>query len=414
MRVLILSNVWVEPASSAAGRRMLQLVQIFLDQGWLVHYASTAAPSEFAFDLQSLGVATSMVQMNDDGFNAFAKAYAPNIVLLDRFMVEEQFGWRIAQECPTALRILDTEDLHCLRKARQQAIQEQRAFVETDLLSDIAKREIASIYRSDLTLMISQYEMKLLQDFFGVPERLLQYLPFLEEPLEASFRSYESRTDFISIGNFLHAPNWDATLELKKNIWPLIKTALPETQLHVYGAYPSDKVVQLHNEKEGFLIKGRAENAKEVMENARVLLAPLRFGAGLKGKFIDAMQCGTPCVTTAIGVEGMQVNLDWCGAVMALGPDQDDKEARDFANAATQLYTNKERWNQAQENGVAILNTNFQKSEFEKPLIDKMLYVLENQEAHRMANFTGQMLQHHTLQSTKYMSKWIAEKNKEI
>ena len=404
MRVLVLSNVWVEPASSAAGRRMLQILSWFIEQEWEVMYATTAKESEHSYDLNVLRITTQSIAINDEGFNAFAKAYAPNIVLFDRFMVEEQFGWRISQECPDALRLLDTEDLHCLRKARQQAVKEERPFVEGDLLMDVAKREIASIYRCDLTFMISQFEMGLLQDFFKVPKNLLMYLPFLEEALKGSFVSFRERKHFVSIGNFLHAPNWDATLELKTKIWPLIKKELPEAQLHIYGAYPSEKVLQLHNEKEGFLVKGRALNAKEVLTASRVLLAPLRFGAGLKGKFIDTMQCGTPSVTTTIGVEGMQGDLPWGGEVV------DDYD--DFATAAVRLYSDEVVWEEAQQKGVQIINKQFQKSDFDTPLRDRITTTLTNIEKHRLANFTGQILQHHTLQSTKYMSKWIEEKNK--
>ena len=66
------------------------------------------------------------------------------MVLFDRFMMEEQFGWRVVENCPNALRLLDTEDLHCLRQARQLALKEDRTFTTEDLFSDIAKREIAS------------------------------------------------------------------------------------------------------------------------------------------------------------------------------------------------------------------------------------------------------------------------------
>ena len=134
----------------------------------------------------------------------------------------------------------------------------------------------------------------------------------------------------MAIGNFLHAPNWDATLQLKQIIWPEIRKTIPDAQLHVYGAYASEKVLQLHNPKEGFYVKRRAEDAKEVISKAKVLLAPLRFGAGLKGKFIDAMQCGTPSVTTQIGAEAMQGDFTWGGAI------EDDVYA--FAKAAT-AYT---------------------------------------------------------------------------
>lgn len=404
VKVFVISNVWVEPNSSAAGSRMLQLLELFLEKQWEVIYASTASESAYAIDVANLGIVTETVQMNDPSFDTFIKELNPDIVLFDRFMVEEQFGWRVAQHCPNALRLLDTEDLHCLRKARHQAIKEDRDFVTKDLMSDIAKREIASIYRCDLTLMISSYEMKLLQSVFKVPKELLHYIPFIVSPLEEEFIPYEERHYFISIGNFLHAPNWDATLYLKNKIWPEIRKSMPDAQLHVYGAYPSDKVMQLHNPKEGFYIKGRAENAKEVISKAKVLLAPLRFGAGLKGKFIDAMQCGTPSVTTGIGAEAMHNGNPWAGSV------EDDIYA--FAKAATTLYTYKNLWSVAQDHGRLIINNCFQKSDFEDEFHSTISHYKKTLESKRESNFTGQMLQHHTLQSTKFMSKWIMEKNK--
>ena len=206
----------------------------------------------------------------------------------------------------------------------------------------------------------------------------------------------------MSIGNFLHTPNWDATLQLK-HIWPLIRKELPKAELHVYGAYPSEKVQQLHNEKEGFIIKGRAKDAFEVIQNAKVLLAPLRFGAGLKGKFIDTMQCGTPSVTTAIGAEAMSGDLPWSGAIT----DVDSA----FAKAAIKLYTEKQSWETAQEHGVNIINTHFQKSTYAQPLIAQLQNLIKTLSAHRLQNFTGQMLLHHSMKSTMFMSKWIEAKN---
>ena len=412
MRVLIIGSVWVEPASTAAGSRMLQLLQLFLEQGWELTFASTAAPSAYAFDLESLGINVASIQLNNASFDAFAKLLSPQLVLFDRFMTEEQFGWRIAEQCPDALRVLDTEDLHCLRKAREQAVKEQRPFRQNDLISDVAKREIASIYRCDLTLMISKVEMQLLQDFFRVPSDQLWYLPFLLEPLEDNFIPFEDRAHFISIGNFLHTPNWDATLQLK-HIWPLIRTELPKAELHVYGAYSSEKVQQLHNEKEGFLIKGRAEDAFEVIQNAKVLLAPLRFGAGLKGKFIDAMQCGTPSVTTAIGAEAMHGDLAWSGDI----ENENASPAKwqgSFAKAAIKLYTQKQSWETAQEQGVKIINTHFQKSTYAKSFVAQLQNLIETLSEHRLHNFTGQMLLHHSMKSTMFMSKWIEAKNSNV
>jgi len=317
--ILILGFVWPEPNSSAAGTRMLQLIALFQKQGWKVTFASAASDSDFMFDVTSLGIEKVAININDSNFDVFIKALNPNIVLFDRFMVEEQFGWRVAEQCPEALRILDTEDLHCLRLARQKAFHEKRAFETEDLYSDTAKREIASMLRCDLSLIISEVEMDLLQNQFKIDANLLHYLPFLVDEIDEetikNWLPFEARKDFIFIGNFLHEPNWNTVQYIKESVWPLIRKKLPEASMQIYGAYPSQKVLQLHQPKERFLVLGRAENAAEVVGKARVVLAPIRFGAGAKGKLLEAMQCGAPSVTTIIGAESMSGNLPWNGMI---------------------------------------------------------------------------------------------------
>ena len=265
--VLIIGSVWPEPDSSAAGSRMMQLIELFQSQNWQITFASIASPSEFMFDIESIGVKKECIHLNSHTFDDFIKKLQPSMVVFDRFMTEEQFGWRVAEHCPKALRILDTEDLHSLRYARQNAHKQNRNFELDDLLNeDIAKREIASILRSDLTLIISTYEMDLLKSVFKIDSDLIYYLPFMLDNISQDdfikMPSFEERRHFISIGNFLHEPNWDAVQYLKKDIWPLIRKQLPEAELHIYGAYPSQKLFELHNEKEGFIIKGRAQDAK--------------------------------------------------------------------------------------------------------------------------------------------------------
>ena len=120
--VLIIGAIWVEPNSSAAGSRMLQLISQFLQQQWKVVFATTAIKGEKAMDLKSIGVAEAAIELNHPSFDVFIKEVNPTIVLFDRFMIEEQFGWRVAENCPNALRILDTEDFHCLRKTRHKAL----------------------------------------------------------------------------------------------------------------------------------------------------------------------------------------------------------------------------------------------------------------------------------------------------
>lgn len=408
-KLLIIGFVWPEPNSSAAGGRMMQLISLFKAQGFSITFASPAQNSDFMVDLQECGVDKISVALNNSSFDSFIKELNPAVVLFDRFMMEEQFGWRVAENCPDALRLLDTEDLHCLRLARQKAFKENRSFKTADLfVEEVAKREIASILRCDLSLMISEFEMELLESAFKIDKALLCYLPFLLEPIgDAEIQelpSFEERKDFIFIGNFLHEPNWNAVQYLKETIWPLIKKQVPEAVLNVYGAYPSQKVVQLHNSKDGFLVMGRVNDAQEVVKKARVVLAPLRFGAGIKGKLLEAMQCGTPSITTSIGSESMHEDLPWNGFIT--------DNVADFVDMAVQLYQDKVIWGRAQKNGIEIINQRYTKGLFETDFRTKIEFLRSNLQQHRLNNFIGSMLQHHTLKSTKYMSRWIEEKNK--
>ncbi len=407
--VLIIGFVFPEPNSSAAGGRMVQLISIFKQHSFDVTFASPAMDSDFMVDLESLCVAKKTIALNCSSFDVFVKELNPSIVLFDRFMMEEQFGWRVAENCPDALRLLDTEDLHCLRLARQKAFKENRTFSTDDLLvEDVAKREIASILRCDLSFMIAEYEIELLQTIFKIDSKLLYYLPLILDPIDTStiqnLPSFEDRKNFIFIGNFLHEPNWNAVQYLKETIWPLIRKQMPDAILQIYGAYPSQKVLQLHQPKQGFNIMGRADNAQEMVRNVRIVLAPLRFGAGIKGKLVESMQLGTPSITTTIGAESMYGDLSWNGFIA------DDSQV--FADKSVELYQDKTLWLKAQENGFRIIEKRYLKSLFESDFVEHILKVQTHLKQHRLHNFMGILLQHHTLTSTKYMSRWIEEKNK--
>jgi len=408
MQVLVIAYVLPEPKSTGSGARMMELIHLFLAQGWSVHMASPAQATDYSEDLAALGIKTSEITVNDACFDDFIATMNPNIVLFDRFVMEEQFGWRVAKQCPDAMRMLETIDLHCLREARHQQTKRTHMVAlepdKADLYSDIALREIASIYRSDISLLISDYEMDVLNKYFGVANDILHLCPFmLDAPATENFPTFEQRQHFISIGNFRHAPNWDAVVWLKQEIWPLIRAKLPKAELHIYGAYTPPKATVLHNAKDGFLIKDRADSVAEVMQQARINLAPLRFGAGIKTKLADAMMFATPSVTTSVGVEGMTGGLPWGGSVV--------DDAQGFADAAVALYQQETSWMQAQQRGTAILHTLFAPEKNGQALLERMQQVMENLEQHRQHNFTGLMLNHHHHRSTEFMSRWIEAKN---
>lgn len=416
--VLIIGYVWPEPKSSAAGAHMLSLLECLQSMDCDITFASPAQRGEHSLNLAALGVHSEEIALNDSSFDDFVSQLQPSIVIFDRFMMEEQFAWRVEKACPEAMRVLDTEDLFCLRHARH-ALQKQAAKkqdnaeeltsdISNDLLfSELAQREIAAIYRCDLSLVISEVEFNLLRERFNIDPSLLVYFPLLVQTqnLDTSLgRTFSEREDFIAIGNFRHPPNWDAVLWLKERLWPEIRKQLPGAKLNIYGAYTPPKATALHNPSQGFLVKGWADDALEVTRTARVNLAPIRFGAGLKGKIMDAMFCGTPTATTPIGAEGISGEWPFAGSIGA--------SAEEFIEQAVKLYTDQEHWEDARTRGFDIIQQRFDNNVHLEHLRERLQETQSCLASHRHKNFIGAMMRHHHHKSSQYMGQWIEAKNK--
>ncbi len=428
-RVLFVGLVWPEPNSTAAGQNILSYIRLFLDRGYNVTFACAADKSDHSASLKSIGVNEKEIVLNDSSFDAFVSDLKPSITVFDRFISEEQFGWRVSAAAPQSMKVLDCEDLHFLRNARHQAYKHAKTNLsdkktlshktnaEAFMYSDLCKRELASIMRCDLSILLSNYECDLLSSVFTIPASIIHHCPFLlpnmtsKDSVKNSAKSFDERTDFVSIGSFRHAPNWDAVLTLKQHIWPAIHKAFPKARCHIYGSYLTPKAKQLENKKEGFLVHGFAKDAMEVIGSARVLLAPLNFGAGIKGKLVDAMQCRTPSVTTSIGSEGLLPDyLDkehWPGAICDLNQSHDA-----FIESSIALYADSEAWSKASKKSDLLFSSVFNFENQSQQLMTRLDDILSNLSQHRQRHFLGQVMQHHTMSSTKYMSQWIEAKTR--
>ncbi len=407
-KILVIGQVWPESRSSAAGKRMLQLLAVFQLWELEIYFGSPAQQTPYSDDLTPFGVTEVAIYLNEERTDHVLADLQPDWVMYDRFMMEEQFGWRVSAQCPNARTILDTEDLHFLRYARQELIKKGVGTIEDYWYSDRTKRELASIMRCDLTLLISPVEYQLLVEHFRLPSNVLWVLPFLEAEIsqeeQSNWLAFDQREGFVFIGNFIHEPNWHTVLRLKTEIWPLIRKQLPQVNMHIYGAYPSAKVMQLHQPKENFWVHGRAEDALSVIGQARVLLAPIAFGAGIKGKFIDGIRVGTPNVTTSVGMEAMAVEEEWPGFVA--------DEVDQLVERGIQLYQNEVVWKEKQQKGITLLEQKYNKTRYIQAFKARIVELDAAIEDHRKENFLLEVFKHHSAQSTKYMALWIEEKNK--
>lgn len=422
--VLFIGFVWPEITSTAASQNIISYLLTFIKAGYRVHFACAAQASPLSTNLKSLNVITHDIVLNSPCFDQLVHEIAPEIVVFDRFLTEEQFGWRVIKVAPNALRVMDCEDLHFLRHARHQLYKRTgfqpknpiylqpcavlQAEHEGYLYSEMTSREMASIYRCDLVITLSAFEKELLVSRFGLRSSNVVHVPYLIDTSAPNVNELNSllRVDFISIGNFRHAPNIDAVNVLIQHLWPGIHKALPEAKCHIYGAYLPPRIKQLHNPKDGLHIHGHIDDHFAVLLNAKVLLAPIAFGAGVKGKIVDALRCGLPSITTPIGTEGIDFDI-WPGAQVS------NRDA--FIQGAINTYqASANEMSTMQQTMQRVLAQNFDTQNNQQRLLEAVDHGYKELRANRTSNFMQQLVSHHSLQTHQYMSQWIAAKNANI
>jgi glycosyltransferase involved in cell wall biosynthesis len=406
MKILFIAAVWPEPTSSAAGIRFRQLIDTCHEAGFTLTVSSPCQTNSFQEQLDNQGIQTIRFEPNDSAFDTFIRELMPAIVIFDRFMIEEQFSWRVKACYPEAVLILDSCDLHSLRRLREAKIKAQEPILpatDINLTDTDVLRELAAIYRCDHTLVVSDYERDLLMTGYGIDASLLSLLRFWYEEIPVQ-PSYEDRHSFVSIGNFYHAPNLDSVRLLKKSLWPALykaalKAGIDDPQLHIYGAYPTAEVRSFHAPKDGFHVLGWTPHAIDTLKNYRVNLAPLRFGAGIKGKISDGWVAGTPCVTTQIGAEGMHETLPWGGSVS----DSIDQMIED----AITLYKDKVLWEQAQARGNALIQNLFQAATLKNKFLQILSSCFQQKQQGQNRHPVSALLWHQQFRATEYFSRWI-------
>ncbi|RYZ63551.1 MAG: glycosyltransferase, partial [Proteobacteria bacterium] len=362
--------------------------------------ASSAKNHEFREQLETQGIRTAIIEMNHSSFDQFLLHEQFELCVFDRFMVEEQFGARVASALPRCLRILDTIDLHFLRRTRELNLKGKLGQGELD--EETCTRELASIYRSDLTLVLSRYEVDLLVQEFGVPSQLLAEWGFMYAIPEAeTLPTAEGRKHFAWIGNFRHPPNEDAVRFCLKEFlprhWAEIRAAYPDLEIHFYGAYPPKELMALDQPKKGIRVLGPCDDSIKTLKKYRALFAPIRYGAGIKGKISDSWAAGLPVITTDIGAEGMSAPGEPFAGLLV-------KTEIDMQKALIRLAADDTEFNALQTEGLRALTELYGESLQIHRLREWIQKLTE-----RPRPWIQKILWHQHHRSTDFFSRWIEE-----
>jgi glycosyltransferase involved in cell wall biosynthesis len=186
-------------------------------------------------------------------------------------------------------------------------------------------------------------------------------LPLIQE-VPGLRKAFSERQDIVFLGGFAHPPNADAVLFFCSDILPLVRTRLPGVRFIVVGSNPPPSILQLASSD--IEIRGFVENLDEIFDHCRLSVAPLRYGAGMKGKVVTSLSYGVPCITTSIGSEGMGL-VD--GSTITIRDD-----AASIADAVVELYCSEERWNEISKGGVEFAKQTFTPEVVEKGIVKMM------------------------------------------
>ena len=405
MQIIYLANRWPNPSLTAAGTRSLQLLQLLKENNYQVAIASFFPADTFSQQLEQQGFQCFSLELNDSGLVDYFKSKGYKIAFFDTFLMEEKLGWVIREAIPECITVLDTQDLHFLRNARSKTPSFSIADHQLNLNNPFTYREIAAIYRCDLTLVISLSEMKLLQNEFHINSKCLLYLPFLydDAPSNQSKKNdFSVREGLMLLGNFLHQPNLDQAKFVIQQLSYQIQEKLPNCSIKIIGAYPPQYLVDLAKNQKNIELLGFQDDLTAHFAECRMMIAPLRFGAGLKGKLFDAMLHQLPFIASEVAAEGL----------LGLSDRYIAKCETDFTDKLAAVYLSESNWIKAQKHQHQLLSTHFLKSDFEDLFIGKLEDIQNHLQEHRNKLFYQNFLNYHQWQSTKYFSKWIEIKNK--
>jgi GT2 family glycosyltransferase/glycosyltransferase involved in cell wall biosynthesis len=346
-RVLIVDACVPTPDQDSGSVRMLNLMRVLIDLGWKVAFMpeNRLAVPGYTEALQRLGVEMLHAPWVADA-PAWFREHGPflDAVVLSRHYVASTFLPLVREHARRARVVFDTVDLHYLREQREAELQGSAALAARARSTRDA--ELRLVRDCDVTVVVSPVERELLAR--EAPGARVEVLSNVHEV--AGLRApFAARADLWFVGGFQHPPNVDAVHWFLEAVWPRVEASLPQARFHIVGSRMPDALRALAGPR--VEVHGFVENLDRFLDGCRLSVAPLRYGAGVKGKVNSAMAHGQPVVATSIAVEGMHV---------VAGDDvlvADDPAT--FAAAIVRAYTDEALWSTLSTNGLANVARHF-------------------------------------------------------
>jgi len=315
-------------------------------------YAVTFIPQNLAFfdeytiNLQKMGIEVLYFPFikSIESFLA-EKGNLYDFVVLSRITVAREYIDIISSNLSKPRLIFNTVDLHYLRLQREALLRCDNILMEQS--ESTKKEELRVISLSDITILVSEKEKEIISELLPTAKTVVMPIPRV---IPGRKNGYDSRRDILFLGGFQHLPNVDAVEYFLEQIWPLLSEELCDVKFLVAGSNMPGTFTGLGNSKNVELI-GYVKNLDDIMHDIKITVAPIRYGAGVKGKIVTSLSYGVPCVATSIGIEGM-----------GLEPEENiliGDSPLDFINCVSRVYYSRELWEKLSDNGLSFVKQKF-------------------------------------------------------
>jgi GT2 family glycosyltransferase/glycosyltransferase involved in cell wall biosynthesis len=347
LRVLVIDARVLCPDQDAGSMRMLSLLLILQELGFQVSFipANLLRVSPYTERMQELGIECLHFPFLP-GFDTFfaERGREFDVIVLSRAHVAEEMLPLCRKHTPNTPVIFDTVDLHFLRGHREAELTQDEA--KRKRAAEMEALELGLGSASDAVVVVSTEERKILKE--KLPGHRIALISMIHD-VQSEIPPYSSRRDCLFVGGFEHTPNVDAMLWFSSEIMPRVLEQLPEAKLHIIGSKIPESIRLLASEH--IITHGYVERIEPFLESCVLSVAPLRYGAGVKGKITQSMSWGLPVVSTSIGVEGMHLEHEKNVLVA-------DKAAV-FARHIVQLHRDPELWQRLSQNGLKTIEEHF-------------------------------------------------------
>ena len=371
--ILVIDHHVPMPDKDSGSVRMFQILKLLHQLGHRITFIpdNLAYEPPYTCELQKRGIEVvyhPYVKKVRDYLVAHGPSF--DVAVLSRCDFARKYIADVRLHAPQSRIIFDTVDLHYLREDREAQVTRDPEMRRKAQEKQQLENEL--IGQADETWVVSPIEQQLLREKWS--RKSVQLVSNIVD-VPGSKTPFALRRDYLFIGGFQHRPNTDAILFFVQKIYPLVSEHLGDAKFYIIGRNPPPEIVALATEK--IIVAGLQRDVRPFFDGVKLSVAPLRFGAGVKGKVNQSMACGVPVVATSLAIEGMELQ-DREDILVA-----DDPE--DFARALIELYNSEDLWNRISENGIAktrsLYSTDAARKKLELLFSDEHLRRLEQSAA---------------------------------